>query len=809
MKKLLLLLLSICISSVLFAQSSDAALTTQANVIRNENSPGGNTKTRIADMFQAVINSKVSLVGSYSDPSFITHISWSKITSTPTTLSGYGITDAQVALVSGTNIKTINGVSVLGSGNISITSGVSSVTLTQPSAGFTLTNTGSSQTGAVTSTFALSNDLAALEGLSSTGFSVRTGSDAWSQRTLTGTSGQIDISNGSGVSGNPTFSISSTYTALFQPVDVGLTALAGLDVVGNANKKITIDGSGNFVASAQLSNPATTNGDIIYFDGTVFQRIAIGSSGQMFTVSGGVPSWQNAASGFANPMTTAEDIIKGGSGGAATRLAIGSDGAILRVVSGSLGYGSINLASSVAVGSSILPVANGGTGTATPGLVAGTNVTVTGTWPNQTINSSGGGGGVSSIATTSPITGGTITTTGTIGINDAVADGTTKGAATFSASDFNSTGGLMSLDIANIIAASASNKGLLTSTDWNNFNNKQATGLSWLYTGTSQLLTGAVKVTGSATNTFTLEFPSLGATFTQGAGIHLNNPTAAISGTQQNAPYFTQYGQGFATGVSASQAVGVAYRMTPVQGSTVNLTHQMLYQLNGGSLTSFYQFSTSTSLTSMPGALTIGGLFTVTTGGGSFTGSVSSTGNITATQRMITGGWQPSLAAKVANYTVTTNDYSLTGDATSGSFTFSLPTASSATNSVFVFKKLDASANTITIDASGSETIDGALTIVLSNLNDRLQIQSNGTSWIITVSRSYAGSISQSGTATTVFTVTIGTTLASNTYKVAVTPTSSLSAAFYYVTNKTTTTFDVTYLTGLTGTVTFDWILVP
>jgi hypothetical protein len=40
-----------------------------------------------------------------------------------------------------------------------------------------------------------------------------------------------------------------------------------------------------------------------------------------------------------------------------------------------------------------LPVANGGTGTTTPSLVAGTNVTVTGTWPNQTIASSGGGGG--------------------------------------------------------------------------------------------------------------------------------------------------------------------------------------------------------------------------------------------------------------------------------------------------------------------------------------------------------------------------------------------------------------------------------
>jgi len=40
----------------------------------------------------------------------------------------------------------------------------------------------------------------------------------------------------------------------------------------------------------------------------------------------------------------------------------------------------------------LLPVANGGTGTATPALVQGTNVTITGSWPNQTINATGGGG---------------------------------------------------------------------------------------------------------------------------------------------------------------------------------------------------------------------------------------------------------------------------------------------------------------------------------------------------------------------------------------------------------------------------------
>lgn len=73
----------------------------------------------------------------------------------------------------------------------------------------------------------------------------------------------------------------------------------------------------------------------------------------------------------------------------------------------------------------------------------------------------------------------------------------------------------------------------------------------------------------------------------------------------------------------------------------------------------------------------------------------------------------------------------------------------------------------------------------------------------------YAGSYSGTGTATTTFTVTTGQTMANTTYKVNVTPTAALSAAVFYVTNKTTTTFDVVYLAGLTGTVTFDYSVVP
>lgn len=67
--------------------------------------------------------------------------------------------------------------------------------------------------------------------------------------------------------------------------------------------------------------------------------------------------------------------------------------------------------------SGLLDVANGGTGTATPALVEGTNVTITGTWPNQTINSTGT---VTSVAASVPaflsIAGSPITTSGTLAI---------------------------------------------------------------------------------------------------------------------------------------------------------------------------------------------------------------------------------------------------------------------------------------------------------------------------------------------------------------------------------------------------------
>jgi hypothetical protein len=73
--------------------------------------------------------------------------------------------------------------------------------------------------------------------------------------------------------------------------------------------------------------------------------------------------------------------------------------------------------------SGLLSIANGGTGTATPGLIAGQHVTITGNWPNQTISATGGhgpggGGTVTSVGLSLPsqftVTGSPVTTAGTL-----------------------------------------------------------------------------------------------------------------------------------------------------------------------------------------------------------------------------------------------------------------------------------------------------------------------------------------------------------------------------------------------------------
>lgn len=69
--------------------------------------------------------------------------------------------------------------------------------------------------------------------------------------------------------------------------------------------------------------------------------------------------------------------------------------------------------------------------------------------------------------------------------------------------------------------------------------------------------------------------------------------------------------------------------------------------------------------------------------------------------------------------------------AAGGNRTETLPTAASAKWRKYTIKKTDATANTVTIDADGAETIDGALTVVLTAQWQSVTVQSDGTAWFI------------------------------------------------------------------------------
>lgn len=82
--------------------------------------------------------------------------------------------------------------------------------------------------------------------------------------------------------------------------------------------------------------------------------------------------------------------------------------------------------------------------------------------------------------------------------------------------------------------------------------------------------------------------------------------------------------------------------------------------------------------------------------------------------------------AKTATYTTTVQDYTV--DCTTGTYTINLVTAVGNAGKIFVIK--NTGAGTITVDANGTETIDGALTVTLAT-NQSVTVQSTGANYII------------------------------------------------------------------------------
>ncbi len=99
--------------------------------------------------------------------------------------------------------------------------------------------------------------------------------------------------------------------------------------------------------------------------------------------------------------------------------------------------------------------------------------------------------------------------------------------------------------------------------------------------------------------------------------------------------------------------------------------------------------------------------------------------------------WAPGLGSvlsKSSAYGIKVTDDMIVADATSASFALTLPLASAAPGKEFKIKQINSGAHTVTLQTSGSDTIDGAATVVLTPdgvTMASITVKSTGTTWYI------------------------------------------------------------------------------
>lgn len=221
------------------------------------------------------------------------------MTGTSVSVVGY---DANATITSGgTTITNLNNWSNFGQTGIVVqtaTGAWSGRTITGPAAGITVTN-GNGVAG--NPTLSLNGDLNALENLASTGIAVRTGTNTWAQRTITAGAG-ITVTNGNGVSGNPTISLPAS-------------AVTNLNLwsAGTGTSSVR---TGNNTTASSTASVAIGQGNVASGDGS-FAGGFPGNAGNNNTIASGSSSFsfQEAyaqAFGLAAGVYSPKSTILGG-----------------------------------------------------------------------------------------------------------------------------------------------------------------------------------------------------------------------------------------------------------------------------------------------------------------------------------------------------------------------------------------------------------------------------------------------------------------------------------------------------------------
>lgn len=173
--------------------------------------------------------------------------------------------------------------------------------------------------------------------------------------------------------GNVVFSASPTFTGTIGAAALTLSTALGIASGGTGQTTQT--------AAFDALSPNTTKGDITVRGVSNNVRLPVGSDGQVLTADSAQTSGLSWTSPLTNPMTTAGDLIVGGTAGAATRFAKGSNGNVLTMVAGAIAWAAPATAGTV---TSVTFTGDGTVLSSTPSSAVTSSGTVTASLATQT-----------------------------------------------------------------------------------------------------------------------------------------------------------------------------------------------------------------------------------------------------------------------------------------------------------------------------------------------------------------------------------------------------------------------------------------
>lgn len=289
--------------------------------------------------------------------------------------------------------------------------------------------------------------------------------------------------------------------------------------------------------------------------------------------------------------------------------------------------------------------------------------------------SGGGTGTVTQINTGTGLTGGPITTTGTISLaNTAVTAGVYGNATAVSQVTIDAQGRINSA--SNVVISIPSG---------------QVTGLGTMATQNANAVTitgGTINSVAHSGGTFaTANITSVAATFPNS---YLTNSSATIG--------------------NASVTLG---------GTTTTIGNLTVQNVTITSVATTFpnSFLANSSATLGNTAITLGS-------------TTTAVGNLTINNASI-NGLVSNLTTKSANYTATLVDFTILGNAATGNISITLPTSVGASGRIYTIKKVDSTANVVTVATTSAQTIDGQASKALSIQYDGIQVQSDNANWVI------------------------------------------------------------------------------